>query len=170
MTEILDPVDRDVEAFWTHAINRAHLNEIEAVSSQDDLTSLRPPTFAFGSNRKQADSLAALVVARKKRATSGYGPSYEAEGGELPRKGELAIVCDGSGVPQALIMTTRVELVPFNEVGPEVAQAEGEGTFEEWKLEHEAFFRAESEYSGTEFDPEANVVVEYFDVLFTNLD
>lgn len=170
MAEILDPVERDIEAFWTHAINRAKLYEIESISSQDGRTSLRPPTFAFGSTREQADELASLVVAGKKTATSSYAPSYEAAGVDLPQKGEFAIVCDGGGIPQALIQTVRVEQVPFSAVGPHVADAEGEGTFDQWKMEHEQVFRAEANANGLDFDPGANVVVEYFDVLYTNRD
>ena len=41
---------------------------------------------------------------------------YEAVGESLPEAGDLSIVLDGAGHPRALIATTDVRIVPFDEV------------------------------------------------------
>ena len=48
----------------------------------------------------------------------------------------------------------------------EIAQAEGEGTLDEWKAEHRGFFARECAALGIEFDPGGDVVVEFVEVLY----
>lgn len=161
-----EPNEELLEAFWVRARTMAKLNPLEVVVGQDDLSSLRPAAFAFGDTPAMASRLCELVISGKKRATSSWVPSYEAEGEELPSKGELSILLDGSGIPRALLRTTQVRVIPFDEVGADVAEAEAEGSFEQWKVEHEDFFKRECEELGIPFDKSQNVVVEYFDVLY----
>ncbi|WP_197077815.1 ASCH domain-containing protein [Actinobaculum suis] len=166
-----EPVDADVEAFWTRAITRAKLNPLEVLTGAEDLTTLRPPAFAFGGTEEMADELAQLVVDGKKTVTSSLRETYTAEGEELPQAGELAIVTDGRGVPRALIAITKVEVIPFREVDAEIAHSEGEGdlSLEYWQRVHAEFFAAEAAEVGIEFDPETcHVVVEHFTTLYTD--
>ena len=74
-----------------------------------------------------AAGLLALVLSGTKTATAGALWDYEVEGEELPTSGALGIVTDGRSVPQALVMTTQVVIVPFDEVSAEHAYLEGEG-------------------------------------------
>ena len=106
------------------------------------MESLPPPTWAFGATPEQADQLLALVLSGTKTATAGALWDYEAEGEELPTPGELGIVTDGRGVPHALVMTTQVEIVPFDEVSAEHAYLEGEGdrSLAAWAEVHERLF------------------------------
>lgn len=166
-----EPVDADIEAFWTRAITRAKLNPLEVLTGAEDLTTLRPPAFAFGGTEEMADELAQLVVDGKKTVTSSLRETYTAEGEELPQAGELAIVTDGRGVPRALIAITKVEVIPFREVDAEIARSEGEGdlSLEYWQRVHAEFFAAEAAEVGIEFDPETcHVVVEHFTTLYTD--
>ena len=165
--EPVEPVDAQLEAFWIRARNVAKFNPLEVIVGMDDTSSLRPAAFCFGSNKDMADKLCQLVIDGTKRATSGWLATYEALGEPVPEIGELAIVCDGSGSPRALIRDTEVKILGFHGIGPDVAEAEGEGTFEQWKLDHEQFFRAECAAEGLEFDPEGEVVVEFFEVLYS---
>ncbi len=164
----VEPTDGDLESFWVHAITRAKLNPIEAVGGQTDLVSLRPGSFAFGATRKQANDLAALVLAGMKTATSSYAGAYDLEGESLPTPEDLWIMCDGEGRPRALLRNTRVQRIPFSEVGHEVAEAEGEGDLEKWRADHRAFFAAEAQELGYDFSDDGDVVVEYFEVLFSH--
>lgn len=170
MSDIIDPAEEDLEAFWTRAKNRAKLYPLEAVLGQDDLSSLRPNDYYFGSDRAEADRLCSLVIEGKKKATSSWLASYDAAGVPAPSVGELAILCDGSGNPRALLRDTRVEHVRFSQVDVTVADAEGEGTLTKWKADHDEFFRRECEDAGIEFDPEGLVLVEYFEVLYSHKD
>lgn len=156
----------ELEAFWTRARNVAGIAPLEAVLGQDDAASLRPPAFAFGDGPEMSDRLAKLVLDGEKSATSAWLASYEAEGIDIPEVGDLSIMCDGADRPLALLRTADVRKVPFADVGPEIAQAEGEGTLDEWKAEHRDFFARECAALGIEFDPEGEVVVEFFEVVY----
>lgn len=156
----------ELEAFWTRARNVAGIAPLEAVLGQDDAASLRPPAFAFGDGPEMSDRLAKLVLDGEKSATSAWLASYEAEGIDIPEAGDLSIMCDGADRPLALLRTVDVRKVPFADVGPEIAQAEGEGTLDEWKAEHRDFFARECAALGIEFDPEGKVVVEFFEVVY----
>ena len=156
----------ELEAFWTRARNVAGIAPLEAVLGQDDAASLRPPAFAFGDGPEMSDRLAKLVLDGEKSATSAWLASYEAEGIDIPEVGDLSIMCDGADRPLALLRTADVRKIPFADVGPEIAQAEGEGTLDEWKAEHRDFFARECAALGIEFDPEGEVVVELFEVVY----
>lgn len=156
----------ELEAFWTRARNVAGIAPLEAVLGQDDAASLRPPAFAFGDGPEMCDRLAKLVLDGEKSATSAWLASYEAEGIDIPEAGDLSIMCDGADRPLALLRTVDVRKIPFADVGPEIAQAEGEGTLDEWKAEHRDFFARECAALGIEFDPEGEVVVEFFEVVY----
>lgn len=156
----------ELEAFWTRARNVAGIAPLEAVLGQDDAASLRPPAFAFGDSPEMSDRLAKLVLDGEKSATSAWLASYEAEGIDIPEVGDLSIMCDGADRPLALLRTADVRKIPFADVGPEIARAEGEGTLDEWKAEHRDFFARECATLGIEFDPEGDVVVEFVEVLY----
>lgn len=156
----------ELEAFWTRARNVAGIAPLEAVLGQDDAASLRPPAFAFGDGPEMSDRLAKLVLDGEKSATSAWLASYEAEGIDIPEVGDLSIMCDGADRPLALLRTADVRKIPFADVGPEIARAEGEGTLDEWKAEHRDFFARECAALGIEFDPEGDVVVEFVEVLY----
>lgn len=158
--------EAELEAFWTRARNVAGIAPLEAVLGQDDAASLRPPAFAFGDGPEMSDRLAKLVLDGEKSATSAWLASYEAEGIDIPEVGDLSIMCDGADRPLALLRTADVRKIPFADVGPEIAQAEGEGTLDEWKAEHRDFFARECAALGIDFDPEGEVVVEFFEVVY----
>ena len=174
MSNIIEPKTVDLDAFWTHAINAARLNQAEAFAGQDDLLSLRPAAFTFGDTAEMADVLCELVVTGRKRATSSYGPAYLAADLDYPSVGDLGILCDGKGQPWALLRTAKVEIFPFSAVPLEIAQLEGEyetadspeSAAAAWQADHEEFFRREIELSGDDFDPHGEVVIEHFEVLY----
>lgn len=134
--------DELIEAFWAEARVRGKLNPAPSYMGVGALESVRPAAWAFGDTPELADELAALVVAGKKTATSSALRDYEAEGAPLPQPGDLGIVLDGAGRPRALIVTTDVQVVPFNQVSEEHARAEGEGdlSLDYWRREHAHFF------------------------------
>jgi hypothetical protein len=74
------------------------------------LTGPVPPVTAFGNPGAQQDSLAALVLAGRKRATAGLLAEYEADGWPLPQKGDLEIFTDGSATPLGVIRTTEMRV------------------------------------------------------------
>ena len=157
-----------IDSFWQVARMRAKLSPTGYYTGERVLGSLRPPAWAFGATPEEADELLALVLSGTKTATAGALWDYEAEGQELPTPGDLGIVTDGRGVPRALIVTTRVEIVPFDDVSAEHAYFEGEGdrSLGAWREVHERFF-TEHAVHGRGFSPEMPVVLQRFDVLYS---
>jgi uncharacterized protein YhfF len=157
-----------VESFWKVARMRARLNPTGYYTGERPLGSIRPPAWAFGATPEQADELLALVLSGVMTATSGALWDYEAEGEELPAPGALGIVTDGRGIPHALIVTTQVEIVPFDEVSAEHASLEGEGdgSLATWRETHERFFTEHAVHSHG-FSRNIPVVLERFAVVYS---
>jgi uncharacterized protein YhfF len=161
------PYDDQVSAFWEVAKRRAKLANLPGYFGPSALESLTPPAWSFGATPEQADKLLALVLDGTKTATSSAMWDYEATGEQLPERGALGIVVDGAGRPRALVVTTEVEVVPFDEVDAEHARLEGEGdlSLEHWREVHERFFTEHAEHDRG-FSPDMPVVLERFEVIY----
>jgi len=125
-----------------------------------------PDAWAFGGTPAQADELLDLVRRGVKTATSSAFWDYEAEGEPLPLVGRLDVVTDGGGLPQALLRTTDVRVVPFDEVSADHAYREGEGdrSLAYWREVHERFFATYASHDRG-FSPQMPVVLQSFEVL-----
>ena len=121
--------------------------------------------FHFG---VEADWLAGLVRTGKKRATCSGHIFYELENEPLPQAEEYNIVLYSSNEPAAVIRTTRVDVLPMNEVPKEFAEAEGEGDYDAWWHNHEVFFRDHLKASHLTFSPDMLLVCERFEVVYSN--
>ena len=135
----------------------------DVVGPEDTFTA-----WHFCDNQADADELADLVVAGRKRATAGALWSYEAEGEPLPRVGDFSVITDWSGAARCVIRTTSVEVVPFDEVTEEFAATEGEGdgSLAFWRDAHWAAFSRELEGTGRSPQPDMPVVCERFEVVY----
>lgn len=142
-------------AFWNHV--RA---ENPALPEQ------APGAWAFGATPDHADSLLALVLAGVKTGTASSQWDYDETGDPEPYVGELSIILDGSGAPRAVLETTAVRIVPFDEVTDEHAHAEGEGdrTLTYWRESHERYWRAHSE-NPRGFEADMPIICERFRVV-----
>lgn len=120
-----------------------------------------PDAWAFGATPGHADGLLDLVLAGTKTATASTLWDYEHTGDPLPEVGWLNIILDGRGVPRALLETTAIDLIPFDEVPESHAFAEGEGdrSLSHWRTVHERYWREHSE-SPKGFAPHMLVVCE----------
>ncbi|SOC56675.1 ASCH domain-containing protein [Ornithinimicrobium cerasi] len=174
--------DAELRAFWADARVRGGLNPAEAYIGATASDTLPPPAWSFGATAEEADRLLALVLAGRKTATASVLWEYETEARarqpqeegdtlvetrldlDLPTPGALSIVLDGEEVPRALIRTTHVDVVRFGEVDEDHARREGEGSLEEWRAEHRAFF-ARSAPPGQAVDEDTQVVLERFVVV-----
>ncbi|WP_460747917.1 ASCH domain-containing protein [Myceligenerans cantabricum] len=156
-----------VQSFWEMVRPYAGMAKTGVVTGVLASETVPPPAWSFGDEAELADRLLELVVSGEKTATSSAAWDYEDAGEPLPEAGELSILLDGVGQPRALIRTTSVETVPFDEVDDDVAAAEGEGdrSLESWRTEHEEFFRR-SLPEERRFATDMPVVVERFEVLY----
>jgi uncharacterized protein YhfF len=155
----------DVEAFWELARFHANLNSAPTYFGPTTLEVVPPPAWAFGGSAEEADELLQLVLDGSKTATASALWDYAAEGEALPEVGSLSILLDGRGHPRALISTTEVEVVPFDEVDEEHARLEGEGDLSvaTWRTAHKQFF---GQSSSRAFEPDMPVVLERFAVVY----
>jgi uncharacterized protein YhfF len=158
-----------IDSFWQVARMRAKLNPTGYYTGERPLGSLRPPAWAFGATPEQADELLAHVLSGTKTATAGALWDYEADGEELPTPGTLGIVTDGRGAPHVLVVTTQVDIVPFDEVSAEHAHLEGEGdrSLAIWREMHERFFTDQAVHSRG-FSRDMPVVLQRFAVLYSH--
>lgn len=141
----------------------------ECRSAVSGLPEVAPEAWAFGATPAQADSLLALVLAGTKTATASSLWDYEHTGESIPEVGWLNIILDGRGGPRALIETTAVEVVPFDEVPEAHAFKEGEGdrSLSYWREVHERYWREHSE-NPRGFEPDMPVVCEELRLLHIN--
>lgn len=121
--------------------------------------------WAFGD---APDELALLVLSGIKTATSSAYPLYGLSGEDIPKEGEYSVILDSLGNAVCIIKTTKVSVVPFDEVSAHHAYLEGEGdrSLTYWRNVHEAFFTAEMTRSGLAFDRKMKVVCEEFEKVY----
>lgn len=131
------PDSAAVEVFWREACRLGRLTELQAVLGVDQNSLVTPPAWQFSGDGAQATRLAQAVVSGAKTVTSSVLGDYESEGADVPAVGDLGIVCDGRGLPRALVRTDAVRVIPFDQVGEDVVDAEGEGMdLDRWRLAH----------------------------------
>jgi uncharacterized protein YhfF len=161
------PSDDDLELFWAEARKVAGLTRLASIIGVGAKESLTPPAWSFGDSAEMADELLALVLAGRKTATSSARWEWEADGEPLPQPGDLAIICDGKGDPRALVRTVAVDVVPFDQVPPAHAAAEGEGdgSLEHWRRAHQDYFTTALARVGRTFQRDMPVVLERFELL-----
>jgi uncharacterized protein YhfF len=127
-----------------------------------------PSVFYFCDTPADANHCAELVELGRKRATASALWGFEARGEPVPRPGDHHVVTDWDGIARCVIRTTEVSVVPFSEVTPAHAAAEGEGdgTLESWRATHWPYYQRE--LAGTAFVPtEAMpIVCEHFIVVY----
>lgn len=135
-------LDDEIASFWETARGHAGLGKIAVVGGLTVAAGIPPVAWAFGDNPVLADELLALVLAGTKTATSSALADYDAEDTPIPEVGELSIILDGEGHPAALIRTTHVQVVAFEDVDADFAAAEGEDdrSLESWRAGHTRYF------------------------------
>ena len=124
--------------------------------------------FHFCDTQAEAEVCAELARLGRKRATAPSLWGFQARGEPLPRPGDFHVVTDWDGIASCVIQTTAVAIVPFLDVTAEHAAAEGEGdgSLEEWRATHWAYYQRE--LAGTGFVPTETmpIVCEQFGVVY----
>ena len=112
------------------------------------------------------DEILDNILCGKKRANTGLFSLFEAQMQLLPRTGDYTVVQDSDMQPRCITRTTKVEVVPFEDMTADCAAAEGDGTIAAWKKAHRKAFAAACEEIGRNFDESMKCVCEYFDVVY----
>ncbi|MBU3143780.1 ASCH domain-containing protein [Clostridium sp. CF012] len=123
--------------------------------------------FHFELTEKCANELLRLVLIGQKKATASSLWGYEIEGERAPEVGDLSIVTDWEGVPQCIIETIAVTIIPFSDITYDICKREGEDdTLESWRAGHIHFFKEEGNELGYEFRDDMPVIFEDFEVVY----
>ncbi len=147
----IDPARPDIVAFVTEA--SANLGRV-----------LPAPKDVFnfgGTSPALADERLLLAIQGKKTATTSWpvpDPLYWGVG-------DLSVILDGKGAPQALMRTTSFVQCRFRDVEEEFALAEAEGDYEAYRSGHIEFYRGQNR--GHEFGEESIVLCERFEVIYS---
>lgn len=151
-------VDQSVTAIWK-AFSQKHPKY-----KQENL----PESWYFCDNKKDADYCANLVVNGIKRATATSLWWFKKHNEALPEVGNIYIVTNWEGKAKAIIETTQIDLVPYNEVTEEFAAIEGEGdkSLAYWKRVHWDYYSREMAPEGESPTQDMIIVCEQFKILW----
>jgi len=156
---VFNVMKKDIELFWKNFIsdNTKHVNE------------KIPESFYFCDNEKDANDCAKLVVKNIKQATAPSLWSFKINNEKLPKKRHLNIITNWNKVPQAIILTTKIELIKFSEITAKFAQREGEGekSLAYWKKVHKAYYKREMQGYKENFSEDMIIVCQYFNTIYT---
>ena len=121
--------------------------------------------WAFGG---EPDKLAELVKRGIKTATSSLYALYELEKELLPKEGSYSVIMDSREEAKCIIKTTRVYVIPFNQVSDTHAYREGEGdrSLAYWRKIHKEFFTDCLREVGLSFSEAMDVVCEEFEIVY----
>lgn len=128
--------------------------------------------FHFDDNETDANALGDLVLQGQKRATAGLLWENKIIKKPIPKIGDLSVVTNWQQEPLCIIETTRVEIVPYEEVSEAFAATEGEGdgSLRHWREVHWLYFSRECRRLGKEPSPRMPIICESFKVVFTYCD
>ena len=121
----------------------------------------------FGNSPELANELLGLVLNGKKRGTSSLSWEFDDQPEMTPRVGAFSVVTDFDGHPKAVLRTTRVRVMPYNEVDAEHAFAEGEGdqSLDHWRGVHWDYFNRQCIDAGLQPSEKMPVICEEFELL-----
>ncbi|MDO4978276.1 MAG: GNAT family N-acetyltransferase [Eubacteriales bacterium] len=120
------------------------------------------------------DYLAALVMQKIKTATASGYDLYFIPGAEekLPQTGDYSVIEDSKGQAVCVIQTTKIAVIPFDEVSNEHAYKEGEGdrSLTYWRKVHKEFFEEDFGSCGVKFDLTSKILCEEFELVYSLYD
>ncbi len=109
----------ELRVFWDLARFQAKLNTMPGYFGPTALESVPPPGWTYGESAGESDAFVAQVLADGRGSTTAPLEDYA---GDLPQVGALSILCDGAGVPRALLEVTDVATT-VTTAGDEVVEA-----------------------------------------------
>ena len=143
--------------FWEKFVKE---NGLDPDSKYDGVFGFEAQGF-FGAER-----IAALLAGKKRAAFFPYS-SYVVDDGLIPVSGEHYIILGAGRQPVCVIQTTRVQVVPFDQVTMEMVSAEGEdSSVEEWRQKTREILEDECLAAGISFAPDIKLVYMEFEVVF----
>lgn len=119
------------------------------------------PRFRFGDTAEICRWLSGLALAGQKTGTC-WALRDRARGEPMMAVGDVAVYTDWDGHDLCAIRYTKIEIHPFDAVPEAFALSEGEGSYDDWRAGHIAWFERTGGWS-----PDMEVVCENFRVIET---
>jgi uncharacterized protein YhfF len=125
-------------------------------------------SWHFEITKEGANNLVNLVSTGKKQATAASLWVEKHDHGVIPKTGDLSIITDWEGNAKCIIQTTKIDIVPYDEVTAEFAAIEGEGdqSLDYWRKVHLEYYTKECKRIGKVFTPKMPVICESFEVVY----
>jgi len=125
-------------------------------------------SWHFEITKEGADNLANLVLTGKKRATAASLWVETYDHGVIPKVGDFSIITDWAGQAKCIIQTTKIDIVPYDEVTEAFAviEGEGDGSLEYWQKVHLEYYKKECRRIGKKFTSKMPVICEVFEVVY----
>lgn len=155
---MIEKIDSSVSEIWQDFI----------IENDNYKSQKKPISFYFCDNKVDANDCADLVVKEIKQATATSLWWFEKNKEKLPQIGDLYIITDWDGKAKAIIKTTKLEKVPYNEITADFALTEGEGnkSIEYWKKVHWAYYSREMKPFNETPTNNMIIICEYFKTIW----
>lgn len=108
------PQEQTVVDFWSFARDHIGWANVQGLFGQQQASSVQPPWMHLAGNAQDATERARLLIDHQTLELTEPITGYP-DDGDLPERGDLAIVCDGNGRPVALAATLEVRVVTEGE-------------------------------------------------------
>jgi uncharacterized protein YhfF len=121
----------------------------------------------FGDNAATASVILDLIRRGEKSVTFSTPALYAGERTRTPVVGDIVVITDFAGRPGAVVRTTSVRIVPFNEVTEDDSRYEGPPVrpLAAWRRVHWAYFTRELAPLGQQPSEILPVTIERFELL-----
>jgi 5-formyltetrahydrofolate cyclo-ligase len=141
---------------------------LETVPDRDQLVDDAKVSVSWAGDIRNADELLRLYLDGKKTAGSSLLADFEASGEAPPAPGNFWMILDSKGEPRCLVKTIRTETHIFSQVPAKIAVAEGEGdlSLNFWRKTHQEFFAPYLKTLGITDLNQAEIITEFFEVVF----
>lgn len=104
------PEHPELLTFWEATQSYAKLNGLRAYLGPNPLEAVPPPAWSYGETSAEADEFVARVIADELTSIVTPVQAYTDAEEDLPVVGTLSILCDGSGRPRVLLVSSEVTL------------------------------------------------------------
>lgn len=107
-SEVVVPDEEVVRVFWQVARETIGWGSLAALLGQRDVSAVPPPAAALSDTVEEATEIALAIRDGRQTELRLARSEYAPDGSDLPQHGDLLIVCDGRGIPRALVWTSDV--------------------------------------------------------------
>ena len=158
----------EIDAFWKNACTALNIDE----ESRHYALPFAECDETQGEVVETINSIGELAVKSLKRRTCHQAIQFEMDDVAMRSVGDYWIVVKVDGTPVCVVKIIGINIVPFNQVGPEFAASEGPErglipSHENWSYAHRRYFIKQCERWGVPWREDNPVVCESFITVYS---